>query len=444
MNQAWTRFLPGFVRRKIAGRDSLQRAMGNTGWMVGDQLVQKAVGLLVGVLMARHFGPQLFGEFSYAMAVFVIAAPVARCALDEIAIRQLAKDPLGRDTIMGTSFVIMLVGGLVAFTLAVFAVMVARPESSLVQWLVGILAFSYLVQVFMVIEFWFESQMQWKFTVFAKTSVFLLVSLSKIALILLDVPLIAFAWAGLAEAVLGSLGLVFVYRARGFSHKLWRFDGGVARDLLRDGWPLVLSALLTMVYLRIDQVMIGTMVGSAELGNYSVAVQISEVWIFIPMVVVSAVFPAFIEVEKDNEPLFYAHLQKLYGMMTLYAYLVAVPVTYFAREIIVFLFSSAYSEAGGMAAVLVWAMVFTSLGAARNVLILAKNWTRVNLVTVALGGGLNILLNLYLIPAYGAMGAVIATLISYWFAVHGTCFMFKSLRKTGWMMTKAMFYPKVW
>jgi O-antigen/teichoic acid export membrane protein len=89
-------------------------------------------------------------------------------------------------------------------------------------------------------------------------------------------------------------------------------------------------------------------------------------------------------------------------------------------------------------------MVFTSLGAARNVLIIAKNWTRVNLMSIALGGVLNILLNLFLIPAHGAMGAAIATLISYWFAVHGSCFFFKSLRPTGWMMTRAMIYPKVW
>jgi O-antigen/teichoic acid export membrane protein len=57
---------------------------------------------------------------------------------------------------------------------------------------------------------------------------------------------------------------------------------------------------------------------------------------------------------------------------------------------------------------------------------------------------LNILLNVLLIPAHGAMGAVIATLISYWFAVHGSCFLFKSLRPTGWMMIKAMIYPKIW
>ncbi len=444
MNSRWRKYLPGFVRRKFEGRDSLQKAIGNTGWMMGDQIVRKAVGLLIGVLVARHFGPKLYGEFSYAIAVVMIVSPLAKLALDEISIREMAKAPARKDEILGTSFVLMLAAGAGAFILSLFAISLARPGSSLVQWLVGILAAGCIVQAFMVIEFWFESQMEWKFTVYAKTSMFLLVSLGKIGLILLSASLIAFAWAGLAETILGSLGLLLVYRSRGFALRAWKFSGTMARSLLGDSWPLILSALLTMVYLRIDQVMLGSMIGSAELGNYSVAVQLSEVWVFVPMVIISAVFPAFVKVEKDNEELFFAHLQRLYRIMTLYAYLVALPVTLFAGQIVNWLFSSAYTDAGPLAAILVWGLVFTSLGAARNVLVVAKNWTRVNLISVAFGGLLNIVLNLFLIPAYGAMGAVVATLISYWFAVHGSCFLFKSLRPTGWMITKAMLYPKIW
>ena len=444
MTSTWARFLPLFIREKIEGRHSLQKAMGNTGWMMGDQVVRKVLGLLIGVLVARHFGPQLYGDFSYAIAVIMIVSPIARLGLDAISIRNMAKNPSSRDDVVGTSFVLMTAAGVLAFLVAVIAIFAVRPESHLVQWLVGILAFGCIIQAFMAIEFWFESQMQWKYTVYAKTSAFLLLSLVKIGLLLLDAPLIAFAWAGLAETVLGSLGLLVVYRRQGFTVKAWRFSKKTARALLGDSWPLVLSALLTMIYLRIDQVMIGSMVGSTELGIYSVAVHLSEVWVFIPMVVISAVFPAFVEVERDNEPLFYAHLQKLYRMMAFYGYLVAIPVAFFAREIVLFLFSAAYEGAAPLTAVLVWAMLFTSLGTVRNILVVAKNWTRVNLMSIALGGLLNILLNLFLIPVYGAMGAVVATLVSYWFAVHGTCFFFKSLRQNGGMMTKAIICPKFW
>ncbi len=426
------------------GRANLQKIFSNTGWMMGDQVVRQVVGLLIGVWLARYLGPQRFGELSYAYALVLIVSPLASLGLEEIAIRRMVQDPSCRDEELGSSFILMVGGGLVAFSLAMASIFLARPDDRLGQWLVGILATGIIVQAFIAIEFWFESQMQWKFTVYAKTSAFLLVSIVKIGLIVLKASLVAFAWAGLAETVIGSIGLLTVYRRRGFSISSWRFSWPSARSLLRDSWPLVFSTLLTMIYLRIDQVMLGNMVGSKELGEYSVAVRIAEAWYFIPIVFCSAAFPAIMKDEAISEELFYAHLQRLYGLMALLAYGVALPVALFSREVIQVLFSSAYTEAGPLLAILIWTGLFTSFGAVRNLLILTKNWTRLNLLCTALGCVLNILLNLFLIPQYGAMGAVVATFISYWFAVHGACFLFTPLRKTGWMMTKAMFYPRVW
>ena len=81
---------------------------------------------------------------------------------------------------------------------------------------------------------------------------------------------------------------------------------------------------------------------------------------------------------------------------------------------------------------------------ARSSFLTAMNWTRIYLLTVFMGGILNIILNLFLIPRYGGMGAAVASLIGYWFAAHGSCFLFKPLFRTGLMLTRAMLYPKVW
>ena len=444
MNSTWITFLPDFIRKRIEGRKLLQDIVGNTGWMMGDQVVRQLVGLIVGVWLARYLGPQLFGEYSYAFAVFLMVSPFATLALDGITIRSFVQDPSCRDEILGTSFFLMIGGGTLAYFLALISIFWARPGDHLVQWLVGIMAASTIVQVFIAIEFWFESQMQWKYTVYAKTSAFLILSGVKIGLILMKAPVVAFAWAALADTALGSAGLLLVYWKKGFTVKNWKFKRTMAASLLHDSWPLLLSSLFTMVYLRIDQVMLGNMAGSAELGNYSVAVRISEAWYFIPIVISSAVFPALIEIETTSEELFYANMQKLYNLMALLAYIVALPVAFFAKEIIQVLFTSVYHDAGSLLAILIWTGLFTSLGAARGIFIVSKNWTRVHLVSIALGCAMNILLNFFLIPKYGAMGAVVATFISYWFAVHGTCFFFKSLRRTGWMITKALIYPKAW
>jgi O-antigen/teichoic acid export membrane protein len=444
VNPAWTRFLPEFVRRKIEGRHVLQKVIGNTGWMMGDQVLRMGVGLLVGVWVARYLGPELYGQFSYAIAFAMLFSPLAMLGLDGIVIRNFARNPSSRDELLGTSFPLMIAGGLAVFALAMAGIFIIRPADALAHWLVGITIAGAIFHAFNAIEFWFDSQLQWKFTFMGKIPPFLLVSLAKIGLIVVHAPLVAFAWAGLAEVAMGAAGLVLAYRANGHRLKAWRFNRATAGTLLKDSWPLMFSMVMTMIYLRIDQVMLGDMAGSGELGVYSVAVRLTEIWVFIPTAICSSVLPAIVEAETVSAELFYEQLQKLYKLMALVAYVVAIPVMFLSGWLVETLFGSAYAKAGPLLAVLIWTGLFTNLGTARTVFMISKNWTRVYFICMILGGIVNILLNYLLIPVYGAKGAVIATCLSYWFAVHGTCFLIRPLRETGWMLTKAIVYPKVW
>ena len=199
-----------------------------------------------------------------------------------------------------------------------------------------------------------------------------------------------------------------------------------------------------MIYMRIDQVMIGNMVGNTEVGLYSAAVRLAEAWYFVPMAVVGSVFPSIVEAKAISEELFYRRLQKLYNLMSLMAYIVALPVTFMGGWLVTLLFGAAYARAGPMLAVLIWAGMFVNLGVARSSFLTTMNWTRVHFMTVSFGCIINVALNYLLIPIYGGMGAVVASCVAYWFAAHGACLIYKPLYKTGYMLTKAMVYPKVW
>lgn len=444
MKHTWTRYLPAFIRRRLDHNSDLRAVVSNTGWMLGDRIVRMGIGLLIGVWLARYLGPSQYGQFSYATAFTMLFAPMALLGLDEIVIRKLVRDTSNRDEILGTVFILILIGASAVLLLAITTISLFRPDDTLARWLVAIMTAGAVFQAFMPIEFWFESQLQWKFNVYAKFIAFLVISIIKIVLILTKSSLIAFAWAGLAEIALGSVGLVIVYRVKGYHLAAWRFSRRLARTLLKDSWPIIFSVFLTMVYLKIDQVMLGTMAGNEELGLYSAAVRLTEAWNFIPVAICSSVFPVIVEAEATDEALFSARMQRLYNMMALTAYCIAIPITLFSSTIVKLLFSSSYLKTASLLPVLIWTVLFTNLGAARNVFMLTKNWLRVNMVSIFLGGIVNIILNYFLIPVYGAMGAIIASLLSYWFAVHGTCFIFKPLRTMGWMLAKAMIYPKIW
>lgn len=440
----WSRFLPVSLRGELEGRDGLRNVAGNIGWQVGDSLLRMGVGLLLGIWVARYLGPEQFGLLSYALAFAAIFAPLAMLGLDDIVVRNLVREPVSTPALMGTSFLLRLAGGFLSTLAAIAAIVWLHPAEAQSVGLVAIIAAGTLFQAFNVIELWFNARVEARYPVLARNAAFLLCALGKVALILAAAPLLAFAWISLVEAAIGAAALVVTYRARGERFGEWRSHLPMAATLLRDSWPLLLSCVIIALYLRIDQIMLGEMAGSAAVGVYSVAVRLAEMWFFISAAVYWSVLPGLVAARAADEARFYTQLQKYYNLMALSAYVIAIPVTLLADRLVAALFGAAYAEAGPMLAVLIWANLFIYLESARSAFFNVMNWYRIHFVTVALGAGLNVLLNLWLIPRWGGLGAAVASCIAYWFVVHGSCFLFRPLHRTGWMLTRAIFYPKVW
>jgi len=416
MNQVWSALLPEFVRRRLNGSRELQKIVSNSGWLFADKFLRLGVGFLVSVWLARYLGPDRFGLLSYAMAFAALFASFASLGHEGIVVRDMVREPSRRGEILGSAFVLRLAGGLAAVALAISAVMMLRPGDSLAAWLVVIVAAGTAFQAFDVIDYWFQSRVESRYTVWARNSAFLLIALVKIALILLAAPLVAFAAAGLAEALLAALGLLGVYLYSGQRPGSWRWSRPWAVRLLKDSWPLCLGALSIAIYMRIDQVMLGDMVGDSAVGVYSAAVRLTEAWYCIPIVIVSSVFPAILQSKAADEEFYYRRLQRLFCLMAALSVSIALPMSFLSGWIVSTLFGEGFTTAGPVLAIYIWASFFVFLGVAQGAWDLAENMTRLALFRITSGAALNILLNILLIPSSGSIGAAIATVISQAFS----------------------------
>ncbi len=435
---------PAAVVAHLAGRDVLQKILRNTGWLFADRIFRMAVGLFVGVWVARYLGPERFGRFNYATALVTLFSSLATLGLNNIVVRDIVLLPSCKNETLGSAFGLRLCGGAVTLLLVISVSAISRPHDVAMTYLVAVVAAGTVFSAFDTIDFWFQSQLMSKFTVLAKNAAFIQISVIKILLIVYKAPLLMFAGAGAAEIALGSFGLLLVYERAGGSFRLWRFRLSRAKSLLRDSWPLILSGMLGCVYLRIDQIMIGEMVSSEEVGVYAAAVRLTEAWYFIPMTVMASVLPSIVEAKRTSEELFYARLQKLYNLMAFSAYIIAVPMMFLSNTIVDVLYGGAYARAGPMLALLIWSGLFNNFGVARAAFLTAMNWTRTSLVINAVGCVVNIVLNYLLIPTYGGMGAVVATFIAYGVVGVLACFFYRPLFRTGRMLMKAMIYPRIW
>lgn len=438
----WFSHLPHFLRVRIEGREGLQRIIGNASWLFADKIIRLGAGLIVGVWVARYLGPRSFGQLTYAIAFVSIFSAVASLGLDSIVVRELVRDPENENEILASAWTLRLLGGTVAAILAVGLIVFLNPTNHTDIMLVSITAIGMIFQPFDTLDQWFQARLQSHYPVYVRNFVFFVCIFGKIILIRLSAPLIAFAAIGLLEIMLVGFGLLIVYYMKAKRSIYCSFKRG--KELLRDSWPLIFSSLLTMVYLRIDQIMLKELIGDRELGVYSAAVKISEVCYFMPMAIHASVTPRVVEELRCGETQFFSCLQKIYNLMVFLGYAIAVPLSLVGPFIVSFLYGVEYARGGIMLSLLAWSILFVNMGVARSLYLTTMNLTKFHFLTVLSGAIVNVALNAWLIPIFGGVGAAIATLVSYWVAAHLSCYLYGPLKNTGKMLTSALLNPRFW
>jgi O-antigen/teichoic acid export membrane protein len=413
VSQSWVAYLPRFVRAKLAGRQDLQDIVSNTGWLMSDKLLRMAVGFLVGVWIARYLGPAQFGLLNYAVAFVAMFSALATLGLEGIVVRDLVHHPARKEDILGTAFLLKAAGGLLTLSVTILAILLLRPDDRLTHWLVGITAIGTIFQAFDTIDFWFQSKVRSKYTVYAKNCAYLVISGVKVVLIIAGAPLVAFAWAGLAETVIGSAGLVVAFRVNGQSPLSWSVDFSLAKKLLKDSWPLIFSGTFVLVNMLIDKIMLGSLSSNAEVGLYSAATRLSELWYFIPMVIGASVMPSLVKERAENELSYQAKLQQTYNLMSGCSLALALPLTFLAPALIALLYGSGYAASASMLSIHIWTGLFVFHVSIRTRSLMIEGLQTFIAVLSFFTMLFNIILNYALIPAYGGIGASSASLLSW-------------------------------
>jgi len=431
---------PQPIRRKFEGKEGLLKIVININWLTFEKIVQLGISLFIAVWVARYLGPDRYGAMNYAIAFVALFSVLSKLGLDSIVVRNIVKNPHKKEEYLGTTLWLKFLGSIVLFILASVTINLLNTDNPEIKIFVIIVAFGYIFKSFETIDLWFQSQVKSKYTVFSRSLSFLITSILKIILILTQSPLIAFIWIIAVDSVLRAIFLIFIYQVRAPAHIFnWKIKLNTMKTLLKDSWPLILSGIAIMIYMKIDQVMLGSMINSSALGIYSAAVRISEKWYFIPTIISASVFPSIIKSQKKNRKLYLNRLQKLYDFFTWFSISVALLVMLSSRFIIHLLYGKEYAQAASVLSVHIWAGVFVFLGVASSKYLIAENLTKISFFRTILGSISNVILNIILIPIYGIIGAAYATLISYAVSGYFSNMLFKKSSIIFIMFLKSVF-----
>jgi len=370
------------------------------------------ISFVVTIFVVRYLGPKDFGLYSYALSFFWLFASLSTFGLEAITTREIVKHPDTKDEINGTIFFLRLAGSLAAIIL-IAATLFLTGEETYTAILILILSGSFLFQSFSAIEYYFRGIVKAKYNAYALSASVILSSALKVMFILLKAPLIYFVYAVVFEYAVLAFGLIAVYHHNKLSIFNWKYSKTLASSLLKDSWPLALSGIVVMIYVRIDQIMIKHMMSEEAVGYYSAAVRLCEAWYFIPVTLCNSIFPAIVNAKNVSTEFYNNRMQKLYDLLTWLAIGIAIPVTIFSNQIIQLLFGNEFSSASPILTIYIWAGVAVFLGVASSQYLINENLTKLSFSRNLVGMILNVGLNLILIPKYGIIGSAVATLISY-------------------------------
>lgn len=385
------------------------KLLNNVSWLLFDKVIRIFGSLFISVWIARYLGPADYGVLNYAVAYVALFMLFVTLGLDQIVVRELVKNIRLAPYYLGTSFILKLIGALLALA-SIFISSCFIETDNLTRLVILIIGCALVFQSLDVIDFFYQSKVLSKYVVIARSSAFLFSSALNIYFIIYEYSVIYFAIVNVANALLTAFFLILVYWQTGSKILKWRFSYKIAKQLLIYSWPLAISVFLISIHTRIDQVMIGSMLDSEQVGMYSIAVKLAEFWLFMPMILVSTLMPYFINLRDTNNQLYHYRLMQIYSLMFWVGVFVGFVTVIFGEYIVVGLFGEVYSEAYGALVLNVWAGVFVAQSAAKGIWVISENKQMYRLVANIFAIILNVSLNVLLIPAYGINGAAFATL----------------------------------
>lgn len=387
----------------------------NIIWLFLDKAIRMGVGFFIGTWFARYLGVEQFGLYSYVIAFVSIFGTIASLGMNGVVVRDLVNNPNKRDKIISSIFTVLLISGTLAYLITVVSVQFFSNDV-LIKIFVSIYGLTLISKASDIIRFYFEAQIKSKYVVFVENIVFVLISIIKIIMILTHVTLISFIWLAAFETFITAFGLIFIYVKYISKSIKWIINKEYIRSALKDSLPIFLSAVGISIYMRIDQVMLGQMLGNESVGVYSAALRLSEIWYLIPTIIISSAFPKILRSKSIDISKYNNQIIKVLKSLNLFSIFIIGITSIFSGQIISFVYGNEYLASANVLIIHIWTGFFVGLGVMGGNWYIANNLQKIVFYRTLIGAGLCVFLNLFLIPKYGPMGAAISTLISQAFS----------------------------
>lgn len=386
----------------------LRRLLGASAWLFADRFLRLGLSFVVGVLVARHYGPQEFGQISFVVATAAIFGSLSAVGLDDLVPRDFAQNRMdvSPDDIQHTAFILRLCGGGLAYLLLLLTAWWGTGLS-LLFWIAVILGPYFMLQATDIYEY--RLRVEGQFSAIAKTRAIssFAANALKVLVVWLSMPISLLAAAMTAEfgfnaAILRKLAQNMGAWGRG------QFNVAYARCLLGRSWKIILAGTLAVAQTRIEYFLVEYFLGWDSVGQFAAALKIVELFDIVTMILVAIMLPEFAR-KYEAHPERTIRQAYLLGGLTV---LMLVPVMVGAVWLFPLAYGDRFDAAYAVLPLLMLRPFFMMLMSVRNMLLVIEHRLWYPPLYAAIGVVVSLGVGLVLVPVYGLMGAVVCAVVS--------------------------------
>lgn len=406
----------------------------NAAWIVVCHVAQALINLIMNMLTARYLGPSNYGLISYAASIVAFVVPIMQLGLNAVLVQELVNHPEKEGQTMGTAILLNVAASLVSSVLVVlFAATVNYGERDTII-VCGLYSLNLMFQAVQMIRYWYQAKLLSKYTSVVSLIAYTLVAVYRAVLLITQKSIYWFAISQALDYMLIGFGLVVIYRKLG--GQKFSFSWKRGKELLSVGRYYIVSAMMVTVFAQTDKIMLKLMIHEEATGFYSVAVTCAGMTSFVFAAIIDSCRPVIVKSKLVDQKAYEHKMSVLYSIVIFVSLAQSVVISLLAEPIIQVLYGDAYGAAAQVLGCVVWYTTFSYLGAVRDVWILSENKGRYLWIINLTGASANVILNLCLIPVWGALGAAVASLITQFFTNVVLGFIIKPIRENNRLMLR--------
>ena len=379
----------------------------NFSWLVFDKFARASLNFLLFIFLARYLGPQEFGILNYLLALVFLFTSLSSLGINPVLTNILIKNKRKtNNSIISNSYILRFFSSLFGYLIFILFIIYLHGKNVYLSYSI-IIGLSIIIKSYEVLFSYFESKSLSKYIVISQTiSLVIVFSLIVFFLYLeFDIKYIYYCFLIDSLITLFLINIFFFKKERNF---LFNLDFGKIYKIIHKSFPVLLSIISIVIYMRIDQVMINLLLSEKDVGIYSVSVRIVEMFHFIPKIIMVSYLPILLisknytfELIKINSLLFKLSILVIFFIFALSKYITSI------------LFGEIYMESVLTTILLSISLIFVFFGVANEHWYISKNLQKYYALNVFIGAITNIILNYFLIPSFGINGAAYSTILTY-------------------------------